>query len=112
MPVTVIPSGAALGAEIVVDLSRDIDDATFAEIHDAFHDNIVVAFRDQHLSNEKHVEFRRRFGELEVHIVKKYLLPDYPEILMISLSVTKRVNKLVSPMPIHLAQRGVLPKGS
>ena len=74
--------------------------------------NDVVAFRDQHLSNEKHVEFRRRFGELEVHIVKKYLLPDYPEILMISLSVTKRVNKLVSPMPIHLAQRGVLPKGS
>ena len=84
MPITVIPSGAALGAEIVVDLSRDIDDATFAEIQDAFHDNIVVAFRDQHLSNEKHVEFSRRFGELEVHIVKKYLLPDYPEILLVS----------------------------
>ena len=27
---------------------------------------------------------QRRFGELEIHIVKKYLLPGYPEILLVS----------------------------
>jgi taurine dioxygenase len=77
-------SGAACGAEIFFDLARDIDDATFCEIERVFHDNIVVVFRGQQLSNERHVELSRRFGELEIHIVKKYLLPGYPEILLIS----------------------------
>ena len=77
-------SGAACGAEIEYDLSRMPDPATFAAIEGAFHDNIVVVFRDQKLSNERHIEFSRRFGPLEVHIVKKYLLPGYPEILLIS----------------------------
>jgi taurine dioxygenase len=77
-------SGAACGAEIACDLAQHIDEATFREIERAFHDNIVVVFRRQTLSNERHIEFSRRFGELEIHIVKKYLLPDYPEILLIS----------------------------
>jgi taurine dioxygenase len=76
--------GAALGAEIGVDLSQPLDDATFRTIEGAFHDNIVVCFRGQELSNERHIEFSRRFGELEIHIVKKYLLPGYPEILLVS----------------------------
>ncbi len=84
MPISVLPSGAALGAEIDVDLSQSIDDAMFREIVDAFHDNIVVVFRNQHLSNAQHVAFSRRFGELEIHIVKKYLLSDYPEILLVT----------------------------
>jgi len=77
-------SGAACGAEILFDLAGDIDDPTFWEIERAFHDNIVVVFRGQQFSNERHIEFSRRFGELEIHIVKKYLLPGFPEILLIS----------------------------
>ncbi|HXC26988.1 MAG TPA: TauD/TfdA family dioxygenase [Stellaceae bacterium] len=77
-------SDAALGAEIGVDLSRPLDDATFRAVEDSFHDNIVVFFRGQTLSNERHIEFSRRFGELEIHIVKKYLLPGHPEILLVS----------------------------
>src|SRR5215475_11499647 len=84
MGLSVKKSGAALGAEIGFDLSRDMDDSQFREIEAAFHDNIVVVFRGQTLSNERHIEFSRRFGELEIHIVKKYLLPDHPEILRIS----------------------------
>jgi taurine dioxygenase len=80
----VTKSGAACGAEIACDLARDIDEATFREIERAFHDNIVVVFRRQNLSNERHIEFSRRFGELEIHIVEKYLLPGFPEILLIS----------------------------
>jgi len=75
---------AACGAEIDFDLARELDDLTFREIERAFHDNIVVVFREQHLSNERHIEFSCRFGELEIHIVKKYLLPGFPEILLIS----------------------------
>ena len=84
MAIPVRKCDAALGAEIVFDLSRAIDDRTFAELEGIFHDNIVVFFRDQHLTNEQHIAFSRRFGELEIHIVKKYLLPEDPEILLVS----------------------------
>ena len=78
MAIPVRKTGAACGAEIVFDLSQPIDDATFAEIERHFHDNIIVFFRDQHLTEEQQIEFSRRFGELEIHIVKKYLLPAIP----------------------------------
>ncbi len=84
MPIPVTKCDAALGAEIGFDLAEPIDDAAFAEIERAFHDNIVVFFRGQHLGEERHIDFSRRFGELEIHIVKKYLLPGHPEILLIS----------------------------
>jgi taurine dioxygenase len=84
MGLSIKKSGAALGAEIAFDLARDMDEGQFREIEAAFHDNIVVVFRGQTFSNARHIEFSRRFGELEIHIVKKYLLPDHPEILRIS----------------------------
>jgi taurine dioxygenase len=84
MTLSVIKSGAACGAQIKVDLSAELDDCAFAEVERAFHDNIVVYFRDQRLSIERQIAFSRRFGELETHVVKKYLLPGHPEILLIS----------------------------
>ena len=84
MQLSVKKSGAACGAEICCNLSQDIDDPTFREIERIFHENIVVVFRGQQLTNERHIEFSSRFGELEVHIVKKYLLSGFPEILLIS----------------------------
>jgi alpha-ketoglutarate-dependent taurine dioxygenase len=84
VPIAVRKCEAALGAEIVFDLSQPIDEPTFAEIERLFHDNVVVFFRHQRLTEEQHIGFSRRFGELEIHIVKKYLLPGYPEILLIS----------------------------
>src|SRR5262252_1020264 len=84
MKLSVTKSGNACGADIKFDLSLELDDRTFAEIEQIFHENIVVYFRGQHLSNERHIEFSRRFGELEIHVIKKYLLPNHPEILVIS----------------------------
>ena len=84
MPIPVRKADAACGAEIAFDLSQPVDDDTFAAIERAFHDNIVVCFPDQHLTSEQQIRFSRRFGELEIHIVKKYLLPDHPEILLVS----------------------------
>ena len=57
----------ALGAEIHgVDLSS-LDDAQKSAIRDAFHDHLVLVFRDQDLSVEQHIAFGRRFGELHIH---------------------------------------------
>jgi len=67
-----------------VDLSRPIDKEIFSRIHDAFLEHSVLVFRQQTLSNEQHIEFSRRFGELEIHTAKHWLLPDQPEILVLS----------------------------
>ena len=79
--VQVLPSGGALGAEITgVDLSSDIDEASFRRIEQAFANHSVVVFRNQTLSEEAHIAFSRRFGELEVHVGARYLHPRHPEI--------------------------------
>lgn len=78
-------SSSPLGAEIPgVDLSRDLDDAAFREIVDLFHGHEVVFFRNQRLTPERHVEFSRRFGELELHVRKDCCRPGYPEIFVVS----------------------------
>jgi hypothetical protein len=95
MNLSVTRSGDACGAEIKFDLSSELDERTFAKIEEAFHDNIVVCFRGQWLSSERHIEFSRRFGELEIHVLKKYLLPGYPEQCAEFLPIRNRGSSLV-----------------
>lgn len=78
----VVRTGTHLGAEISgVDLTRPVDDATFAEIERAFYNESVVVFRGQNISEEQHIAFSRRFGNLEVHVSgARYLHPRHPEI--------------------------------
>ena len=79
------PTGAALGAEIRgIDLAKPLDDATFDEIVDAFHQYEVVYFRDQKLTPDQHVAFSRRFGELEHHVRADRCRPGYPELFVVS----------------------------
>lgn len=76
---------APIGAEVVgIELSQDLDDETFAGIRDAYHRYSVIYFRNQRLTHEQHVRFSRRFGELEIHVLKQYLLAGFPEVLVIS----------------------------
>ena len=66
--ITVTPKGVTLGAEISgVRLSGDLPDEVIAEIRRAWLDYKVVYVREQDISSTEHVEFARRFGELEVH---------------------------------------------
>ena len=66
--ITVTPKGVTLGAEISgVRLGGDLPDEVIAEIRRAWLDYKVVYVRDQDISSTEHVEFARRFGELEVH---------------------------------------------
>jgi taurine dioxygenase len=79
------PTGAALGAEIHgIDLSKDVDEATFHKIVAAFHEHEVVFFRDQLLTPEQHVAFSRRFGELEKHVRADCCRPGFPELFVVS----------------------------
>ena len=78
------PVAGALGAEITgVDLSRELSNAEFDAVHQAFLDHQVIFFRNQHrLEPEAHKAFGRRFGSLNVH---PYVagMDDHPEILEI-----------------------------
>src|SRR6185503_13106512 len=49
-----------------VDVSRPIDDATWAEVRAAFEEHSVLVFRGQALDDESQIAFSRRFGNLEV----------------------------------------------
>jgi taurine dioxygenase len=83
--ITVTKLGKHLGAQISgVDLSRPLDDGTFAQVRDAFFDNEVVFFRNQKLTPEQQIAFTRRFGTLEAHVRKESRLANHPEILIVS----------------------------
>ncbi len=93
---------APLGAEIVgLDLSRPLNDADFARIHRAHLDHHVVVFRDQRITPAEHVAFSRRFGPLQIHVLKQFLLQDHPEILIVS-------NVIEDGKPIGLGDAGRL----
>lgn len=63
-PITVTPSGAALGARITgVDLSKPLNEATIAAIRTAWLDHLVLAFPDQPMSHRDLERFSTYFGE-------------------------------------------------
>ncbi|MFO0997825.1 MAG: TauD/TfdA family dioxygenase [Alphaproteobacteria bacterium] len=54
------------GAEISgLDLSRPLDEATFAAVREAFENHGLLVFRNQSLSMDEQSAFSRRFGPLE-----------------------------------------------
>lgn len=82
---SIAPIQGRFVAEVAgIDLSEPVSDACFGKIHDAFLGHSILVFRDQALSNEQHIAFSRRFGEIEIHTAKHWLLPDFPEILVLS----------------------------
>ena len=85
MKLSIRPTGAVLGAEILgVDLSRPLDEDTFRQIVDAWHEHEVIFFRGQDISPEQHIALSRRFGELEHHVRQDCCRPGYPEIFVVS----------------------------
>ena len=79
--IQVKPLTTALGAEIAgVDLSERLDNETMDEIHRAFLEYLVIFFHDQHITPDRHKEFSRHFGPLNIHPFIE-AMPDHPEIL-------------------------------
>src|SRR5271154_6498536 len=57
-----------IGGEIGdVDLSQPLGNRTLDEIHRALAENLVIFFRDQHLTEDQHLAFGRLFGDLHIH---------------------------------------------
>ncbi|GGF05628.1 TauD/TfdA family dioxygenase [Aliidongia dinghuensis] len=86
-PIEIVPTGAALGAEIRgVDLAS-IDDAEFQAVHQVWLDYSVLLFRDQALEDEDLIHFSRRFGTLDFAPVQetgRRFVEGYPEIYVVS----------------------------
>ena len=85
--IAVIPTGAALGAEVRgVDLrTMDVDD--FATIHQAWLDNLVLLFRGQTLADEDLIAFSRKFGDLDwapIQETGRRFVEGHPEIYVVS----------------------------
>jgi taurine dioxygenase len=83
--VTIRPLDGPLGAEVLdLDLTRPLSDATFDAIVEAHLDHHVLVFRDQRISPAEQIAFSRRFGPLQIHVLRQFQLPGYPEILVVS----------------------------
>ena len=75
------PLGTALGTEAVgIDLSKPLDDGTFAWVQDAFAEHPVLVFRNQDLGAPELAAFGRRFGTPRPHALVKYRHAECPEV--------------------------------
>jgi len=87
MGIQVIPTGAALGAEIRgVDL-RQLGDAAFAALHDAWLKHQVLLIRNQQLTDGELIAFSRRFGDLDLAPVQetgRRFVDGHPELYVVS----------------------------
>jgi taurine dioxygenase len=94
------PVDGALGAEVFgLDLSRPLSDDDFAVLHRAHLDHHLLIFRDMRITPSQQVTFSRRFGPLQIHVLRQFQLPSDPEILIIS-------NIKVNDQPIGLGDAG------
>ncbi|MBX8577463.1 TauD/TfdA dioxygenase family protein [Pseudomonas cichorii] len=94
------PFTGKVGAEIVgLDLSKTLNDADFARVHKAHLDYHLIVFRDQHITPQQQIDFSRRFGVLQIHVLKQFLLANHPEILIVS-------NIVENGQPVGLGDAG------
>ena len=56
-------------------------------------------FRDQRITPEQQIAFSRRFGSLQIHVLRQFLLSNHPEIFIIS-------NIIENGQPIGLGDAG------
>lgn len=85
--IDVVPTGAALGAEVRgVDLAS-LDDRQFAALKHAWHQHQVILLRGQTLDDQDLIAFSRRFGDLDwapVQETGRRFVEGLPEIYIVS----------------------------
>jgi taurine dioxygenase len=91
---------APLGAEILgLDLNLPLSRRDFQRIHQAHLEHHLLVFRDQRITPQQQVDFSRRFGPLQIHVLRNFQLPSNPEVLIIS-------NIIEDGKPIGLGDAG------
>ncbi|MFF7706574.1 TauD/TfdA family dioxygenase [Pseudomonas sp. NPDC007930] len=84
-PFEIRPFPAGTGAEIIgLDLTQPLNGDDFARVHRAHLDYHVVVFRETRITPQQQIDFSRRFGTLQIHVLKQFLLAGHPEILIVS----------------------------
>lgn len=79
------PFDAPLGAEVVgLDLGLPLSNDDFRRLHRAHLDHHVLVFRDQRITPQQQVTFSRRFGPLQIHVLRDFQLAGHPEVLVVS----------------------------
>jgi taurine dioxygenase len=85
--IEIVPTGAALGAEVRgVDL-KSLDDAQFEALKRAWHRHEVLLIRGQTLADQDLIAFSRRFGDLDwapVQETGRRFVEGLPEIYIVS----------------------------
>jgi taurine dioxygenase len=78
--------GSQIGAEITGVDVRNLDDATFGRIYNAWLDFNVIAVRDQNLTVQEFLTYSRRFGRITPHPSKITRHPECPEITLLGVN--------------------------
>jgi taurine dioxygenase len=79
------PLNDVLGAEVLgLDLTAPLAQDDFDAIHRAHLAHHVLVFRDQRITPAQQVAFSRRFGPLQIHVLKDFQLASQPEVLVVS----------------------------
>ena len=84
---TILETGATLGAEIRGLNVRNLTDVDFEAVHRAWLDQSVALFRDQHLTDGDLIAFSRRFGGLDwapIQETGRRFVEGHPEIYVVS----------------------------
>ncbi len=81
----VADAAGPLGAEVLgLDLAQPLHADDFARLHHAHLHHHVLVFRNQRITPRQQVDFSRRFGPLQIHVLKNFQLAGHPEILVVS----------------------------
>jgi taurine dioxygenase len=104
MSLAVKPLSSALGAEITgVDLRQDLSPETVTQIIDAWHQHLVLLFRDQSLTEEDQIRFAQHFGDLQKRTRPREALNErssvkHPEFTMLVSNIREN-GKLIGSLP-------------
>lgn len=100
MTLNITPFANGIGASVTgIDLSEAVSDEAFASIKRALDVHQLLSFPDQAVDAPQQVDFAKRFGPLDIHVLEQYNHPQYPEIFMLS-------NEVVDGKPIGLSDAG------
>ncbi|MBA4218067.1 MAG: TauD/TfdA family dioxygenase [Proteobacteria bacterium] len=98
--ITIRPLPGSFAAEVLgLDLGQPLADDDFRRIHRAHLDHHVLVFRDQRITPQQQIDFSRRFGPLQIHVLHQFALPGHPELLIVS-------NIVENGQPIGLGDAG------
>ncbi len=104
MPLEIKPLSPALGAEIAgLDLRDELPAAVVAEIIEAWHEHLVLSFRNQELTEDDQIRFARHFGALQKRTrppqaINEFGHTKYPELTMLVSNIRDN-GKLIGSLP-------------